>query len=105
MLFWNSGGLGWSIGKSDYLTSGSHWHRSGLDTPEPWQGRWQGGVEVTCVTDQEEEEEVEEEDEEEEAVGCQYSAYSGWSGCSASCGVGEQVRRRRRERDKPRSLS
>ena len=55
-MFWNSGGLGWSIGKSDYLTSGSHWHRSGLDTPEPWQGRWQGGVEVTCVTDQEDKE-------------------------------------------------
>ncbi len=27
-LFWNAGGLGWSIGKLEYLASGSHWHRS-----------------------------------------------------------------------------
>ena len=27
-IFWNAGGLGWSIGKKDYLTTGSHWHRS-----------------------------------------------------------------------------
>ena len=27
-IFWNAGGLGWSIGKKAYLTSGSHWHRS-----------------------------------------------------------------------------
>ena len=27
-IFWNAGGLGWSIGKREYLTSGSHWHRS-----------------------------------------------------------------------------
>ena len=27
-IFWNAGGLGWSIGKRGYLTSGSHWHRS-----------------------------------------------------------------------------
>ena len=27
-IFWNAGGLGWSIGKKDYLKSGSHWHRS-----------------------------------------------------------------------------
>ena len=27
-IFWNAGGLGWSIGKRDYLSSGSHWHRS-----------------------------------------------------------------------------
>ena len=26
-IFWNAGGLGWSIGKLEYLTSGSHWHR------------------------------------------------------------------------------
>ena len=29
-IFWNAGGLGWSIGKLEYLTSGSHWHRCGL---------------------------------------------------------------------------
>ena len=27
-IFWNAGGLGWSIGKKEYLTTGSHWHRS-----------------------------------------------------------------------------
>ena len=27
-VFWNAGGLGWSIGKRAYLSSGSHWHRS-----------------------------------------------------------------------------
>ena len=27
-IFWNAHGLGWSIGKQEYLTSGSHWHRS-----------------------------------------------------------------------------
>ena len=67
-IFWNAHGLGWSIGKQEYLTSGSHWHRSrkktkffklldfvqceflgGLDTSEPWQGRWNGGVLVECV--------------------------------------------------------
>jgi hypothetical protein len=30
-IFWNAGGLGWSIGKRDYLTTGSHWHRSELE--------------------------------------------------------------------------
>jgi len=29
-IFWNAGGLGWSIGKREYLTSGSHWHRSSI---------------------------------------------------------------------------
>lgn len=100
-IFWNAGGLGWSIGKQEYLASGSHWHRSkflennplesssrvsvclhrslrlpnkipdpslwpqileptppkklyqfllgGVNTPEPWQGRWNGGVVVECV--------------------------------------------------------
>ena len=27
-IFWNAGGLGWSIGKKAYLKTGSHWHRS-----------------------------------------------------------------------------
>ena len=30
-IFWNAHGLGWSIGKAEYLTSGSHWHRSKSD--------------------------------------------------------------------------
>ena len=28
VIFWNAGGLGWSIGKHEYLDSGSHWQRS-----------------------------------------------------------------------------
>ena len=67
-IFWNAGGLGWSIGKRAYLATGSHWHRSkffkcmvlcvmmpmamfltgGLDNSEPWQGRWERGVVVEC---------------------------------------------------------
>ena len=27
-IFWNAHGLGWSIGKREYLQTGSHWHRS-----------------------------------------------------------------------------
>ncbi len=30
-IFWNAGGLGWSIGKEEYLQTGSHWHRSELN--------------------------------------------------------------------------
>ena len=30
-IFWNAGGLGWSIGKKAYLKTGSHWHRSKLN--------------------------------------------------------------------------
>ena len=67
-IFWNAHGLGWSIGKAEYLNSGSHWHRSkscdlksqlfvyilftylgGLDTSEPWQGNWNGGVLIECL--------------------------------------------------------
>ena len=27
-IFWNAGGLGWSIGKLEYLEDGRHWHKS-----------------------------------------------------------------------------
>ena len=27
-IFWNTGGLGWSIGKEEYLKDGRHWHKS-----------------------------------------------------------------------------
>ena len=82
-LFWNKGGLGWSIGKKAYLTSGSHWHRSGLDTGEPWQGEWEDGVLVECVTG------------EGGGQDCVWSGYGQWSECSETCGQGVQVRRRK----------
>ena len=53
-MFWNAGGLGWCIGKTAYLTTGSHWHRSGLETAEPWQGEWEKNVRVECAEDKEE---------------------------------------------------
>ena len=31
------------------ILSGSHWHRSNLNTVEPWQGPWQGGVSINIV--------------------------------------------------------
>ncbi|XP_023348017.1 uncharacterized protein LOC111716763 isoform X2 [Eurytemora carolleeae] len=81
-IFWNAGGLGWSIGKKDYLKSGSHWHRSGLDTKEPWEGRWEGGVTVECS-------------ESGPPVDCLWSGYNTWSTCSSTCGQGEQFRERK----------
>ena len=27
-IFWNAAGLGWSIGKKEYLEDGRHWHKS-----------------------------------------------------------------------------
>jgi len=81
-IFWNAGGLGWCIGKAAYLTSGSHWHRSNLNTVEPWQGPWQGGVKVTCATSS-------------NSTGCVWSGWAEWAECSASCNSGTQVRRRK----------
>ena len=54
----------------------------GLDSREPWQGEWEDGVTVKCKG-------------EDAGVSCLWSGYSVWSGCSASCGVGVQVRKRR----------
>ena len=34
-IFWNAHGLGWSIGKEEYLKSGSHWHRSKYHLKNP----------------------------------------------------------------------
>ena len=53
VIFWNAGGLGWSIGKTAYLSTGSHWHWSGLDSQEPWQGEWKKNVTVECVGEEE----------------------------------------------------
>ena len=86
VLFWNTGGLGWSIGKADYLKSGNHWHRSALDTEEPWQGKWVEGAVVECDTPQRETKSQE---------SCEYGSYGRWSRCSATCGVGTQTRERR----------
>jgi len=47
-IFWNDHGYGWSIGSSNGLKTGSHWHKSKLETSEPWQGNWNAGVTVTC---------------------------------------------------------
>ena len=49
MIFWNAKGYGWSIGKTEDLASGSHWHKSGLDSEEPWQGEWGKNVTVDCI--------------------------------------------------------
>ena len=48
LVFWNAGGLGWSIGKSEYLKTGSYWHKSGADAEEPWMTSWENGVVVKC---------------------------------------------------------
>ena len=63
-IFWNAGGLGWSIGKREYLKSGTHWHKSNYnavyiyvsvwyagysDDVEPWTSKWEGGVVVQCA--------------------------------------------------------
>ena len=40
---------GWSIGHPAWLVSGKHWHKSGLDSDEPWQGKWERNVTVDWI--------------------------------------------------------
>ena len=49
VIFWNAKGYGWSIGREEDLVTGSHWHKSGLDSDEPWQGEWGKNVTVDCI--------------------------------------------------------
>ena len=48
VIFWNAKGYGWSIGSTAFLVSGTHWHKSGLDSDEPWNGKWEKNVTVDC---------------------------------------------------------
>jgi len=84
VIFWNAGGLGWSIGKKAYLITGSHWHKSGLDSKEPWQGDWEKNVVVECAGSSG-----------GSAIDCLWSGFSDWSSCSSSCGEGVQNRLRK----------
>ena len=58
VIFWNAKGYGWSIGETAFLVSGTHWHKSGLDSDEPWQGKWERNVTVDCIEEVIEELEV-----------------------------------------------
>ena len=49
MIFWNAKSYGWSIGKTAWLVSGRYLHKSGLDSDEPWQGKWGTNVTVDCI--------------------------------------------------------
>ena len=49
MIFWNAKGYGWSIGKTAWLVTGRHLHKSGLNSDEPWQGEWGKYVTVDCI--------------------------------------------------------
>ena len=49
VIYWNAQGYGWSIGDLAYLELGGHWHKSGLDSEEPWQGKWKKNVTVECI--------------------------------------------------------
>ncbi|CAB4062518.1 unnamed protein product [Lepeophtheirus salmonis] len=93
-IFWNAGGLGWSIGKREYLKTGSHWHRSGLDTDEPWEGKWEEGVRVECVGGSKKSPSSASTSDDTGSVDCLWSSYGQWSRCSVSCGTGTQQRKR-----------
>ena len=84
------------------MTSGNHWHRSGLDAAEPWQGEWEKNVRVECAGGAGEgkgEEEVEVGEFvfhiQLSAVECLWSGFSDWTSCSSSCGEGFQKRKRK----------
>ena len=49
MIFWNAKGYGWSIGNTAYFVIGRYVHKSGLDSEEPWQGKWESNVTVDCI--------------------------------------------------------
>ena len=48
VIFWNAKGYGWSIGSTAFLVSGTHSHKSGLDSDELWNGKWEKNVTVDC---------------------------------------------------------
>ena len=50
MIFWNANGVGWSIGKAEFLKTGAYWHNSGpVSTQGPWASPWTRGVTVECL--------------------------------------------------------
>ena len=49
MIFWNAKGYGWCIGKTTWLLTGRHLHKSGLDSDEPWQVDWGKNSTVNCI--------------------------------------------------------
>ena len=49
MIFWNAKGYGWSIGKTAWLETGRQFHKSGLDSDEPWQVEWGKNTTVDCI--------------------------------------------------------
>ena len=51
LIFWNANGVGWSIGKAEFLKTGAYWHNSGTNS-SAWpslDSPWSKGVTVTCV--------------------------------------------------------
>ena len=49
VIFWNAKGYGWSIGETAEFGTGRYWHKSGLDSDEPWQGEWGKNITVECI--------------------------------------------------------
>ena len=51
LIFWNANGVGWSIGKAEFLKTGAYWHNSGTNSSD-WPtlaSPWTKGVTVTCL--------------------------------------------------------